>query len=200
MREKGFRVDPSEQKVSVGGKIIQEEKKYYFLLNKPVGVVSTVKDAHAKKKITDFFWDIDARLYPVGRLDKDTTGLIIITNDGTLTNLLAHPRYEIDKEYEVRAKPPVEDKDLKNLEKGLLLEDGKTAPCIIKKIRQTAEEGLYSINLHEGRNRQIRRMFGALGSKVIGLKRVKYAGLTLKGLPEGEYRELTEKEVEKLKE
>lgn len=193
--EKGLKLDPDEHKIWVNGRLIKAEKKYYLLLNKPEGIVSTVKDTHNRKKVTDFFKKIDARLYPVGRLDKDTTGIIIVTNDGSLTNKLSHPRYAVEKVYEAVSDLPLSEDDIEELEKGIMLDGKKTAPCSIDK----KSGNTYIVKLHEGRKRQIRRMFSEKGAKVTALKRVRYAGLTLRGLKEGEYRELTAKEVERLK-
>ncbi|MFH1836829.1 MAG: pseudouridine synthase [Candidatus Omnitrophota bacterium] len=198
--EKGLKLDPGEHKITVSGEAIGEEKKYYFLLNKPAGFVSTVQDTHNRRKIVDIFEGINARLYPVGRLDKDTTGAIIITNDGDLTNRLTHPKYEVEKEYRVFTAPPLKDRDLETLRRGIVLEDGKTSPCEIERIKETADSGVYTFKLHEGKNRQIKRMCEAAGSTVKTLKRTKYAGLTVSGLREGEYRELSKREVKQLKE
>jgi len=197
--EKGLKLDPDKHNISIDGKRVCEEKKYYFLLNKPAGFISTVQDTHNRRKIVDIFESIRARLYSAGRLDKDTTGAIIITNDGDLTNRLAHPKYEVEKEYRVFTAPPLKDRDIEKLRRGIVLEEGKTSPCIIERIKETADSGVYTFKLHEGRNRQIKRMCEAVGSTVKTLKRTKYAGLTVSGLKEGEYRELTRREVEKLK-
>jgi len=199
VRERGSRIDPSLHEILVDNRSIRKEKKYYFLLNKPGGTVSTAKDTHDRKKITDVFEHIGARLYPVGRLDKDTTGAIIITNDGDLTNRLAHPRYAVDKEYEVVAVPPLKEDAIVKLESGVELEEGRTAPCEIKRTAYGKDSGTYRVKIHEGKKRQIKRVFAKVGSKVVKLKRTKYAGLTLGSLKEGEFRELTESEVERLK-
>lgn len=197
--ERGARIDPVGAVIEVDGRVIgREEKKYYFLLNKPIGVVSTVKDIHAPMKVTDFFKDVDARLYPVGRLDKDTTGALIMTNDGALANRLAHPSYEIDKEYRVTVEGPLSQGKVLRLERGIELDGKPTARCLIESIGRAKESTTFRVKLHEGRKRQIRRMFEAAGTKVTALRRVRYAGLTLKGLEEGEYRPLSRREVEGL--
>ena len=198
--EKGMRVDPRENVVFVDGRRIQEEeKKYYFLFNKPSGVISSAKDTHDREKVTDFFKHIKARLYPVGRLDKDTTGLILITNDGELTHKLSHPSFEVEKEYRVVVKPFVKDSDIKKLQRGIEVEGKLTAPCTIKLLKRDQSLGVYKVQLHEGRKRQIRVMFETVGSKVTSLERNRYAGFTLRRLKPGEYRELTEKEINRLK-
>jgi 23S rRNA pseudouridine2605 synthase len=198
--EIGLRIDPGEHRITVNGRLIsREEKKHYFMFNKPKNVISTVTDTHDRRKVTDFFRHVNARLYPVGRLDKDTTGVLIVTNDGELAHKLAHPSFEIDKEYEVKIKGVLARQDLIGLERGIRLDGRKTAPCRIRPVKKTSEGTTYRIELHEGRKRQIRRMFGSVGAKVIELKRVKYAGLTAGKLKEGQYRELSKREVERLK-
>lgn len=198
--ERGFRVDPEECEIIVEGKVLrEEEKKCYFLFNKPENVISTVQDTHSRKKIADFFKDIKARLYPIGRLDKDTTGLMIMTNDGDLAHALSHPSFEIDKEYIAAINRALTREDLEKLEKGIVLDGKKTAECEIKHIKEEKPGFVYKIILHEGKKRQIRRMIEVTGKRVVKLKRVKYAGLIAGKLKEGQYRELTDVEVTRLK-
>ena len=198
--EKGFRVDPGGSTIMVNKKpVTKAADKYYFLFYKPKDVISTSKDTHKRKTIVDFFERIDARLYPVGRLDKDTTGIILVTNDGELTNLLTHPRYNVNKEYIAKISPPINDMGIRELEQGVYVEDKLTSPCEVTVINSRANSLLLKIKIHEGRKRQIRKMIEVVGSKVQSLKRVKFAGLTLKGLEPGEYRELSMGEVNKLK-
>lgn len=199
--EKGMRVDPGKQVVLVNGRPLPgEEKKHYFLFNKPGDVISTAKDTHGRKKVTDFFKSVKARLYPVGRLDKDTTGALIMTNDGSLAHKLAHPSFEVDKEYRVTVRESASAEDTRRIEKGVELDGRNTVPCSVELVKKGPKGAVYSIKLHEGRKRQIRRMFEAVGSAVVKLERVRYAGLTLKGLKQGEFRELTEREIKRLKE
>ncbi len=199
--ERGFRVDPDMHEIVVEGKRLPgEEKKCYFLFNKPAGVVSTAQDTHASSKVTDFFKDIDARLYPVGRLDKNTTGILIMTNDGRLTHRLAHPSYVIEKEYRVTAFPRLSDVDLKRLKRGIEIDGKLTARCSIKFIGEKNGAAVYTVKLHEGRNRQIKRMFETAEAKVLELERFRYAGLELGSLKPGAFRRLTKKEVAKLEE
>ncbi|MDD4956150.1 MAG: pseudouridine synthase [Candidatus Omnitrophica bacterium] len=198
VREKGHKVDPSKQKVCVKGVPVGHEKKYYFMLNKPVDVISTAIDTHGRKKVTDFFREIKARLYPVGRLDKDTTGLMVVTNDGPLANRLSHPSFGIEKEYLVTVGRKLGDNDIKRISSGIEVEGRKTAPCVIKTERTSGEGTVYRVYLHEGRKRQIREMFRQAGVRVQALDRVKYAGLSLGRLRRGEYRELTRAEIEML--
>jgi len=204
--EKGFRVDPEKHEIVVGTERLGRKEEYhYFLFNKPQNVISTAKDTHRRKKVTDFFKDIPARVYPVGRLDKDTTGLLIVTNDGNLAHKLMHPSFEIEKEYIAEVKSCLTKEDLKKLKAGIKIDGKKTSPSSIKLSKESlpapseSKSVMYSIKLHEGRKRQIRRMFDSCGIKVQALKRVKYAGLILGKLEEGKFRRLTKKEVEKLK-
>ncbi|MGB3111664.1 MAG: pseudouridine synthase [Candidatus Omnitrophota bacterium] len=198
--EKGFKLDPARHKVLVDGRPIRaEEEKYYFLLNKPKNVISTARDTHSRKKVTDFFKNVDARLYPVGRLDRDTTGALLITNDGQFAHKLAHPRFEIEKEYLVTVDKAPTGEEIKKLERGIYLYGKRTAPCKIGLVGKAENKAVLRVSLHEGRKRQIKRMFEEIGRKVVELKRAKYAGLTLGKLKEGEYRELTDSEVKRLK-
>lgn len=196
--EKGFRADPSKHSIAVDNKPINKEVKRYYLLNKPAGWLSTAKDTHGRRKITDIFNDVAERVYPVGRLDKDTTGAIIVTNDGSLAHKLSHPSFEVDKVYIARINGKLSAKEIASLEKGIEIEGKATSPCRVSLVKEHFSGACYEVLIHEGRKRQVRNMFAAFGKKVTELKRVKYAFLTLKGLQEGEYRPLTGKEVERL--
>lgn len=196
VREKGFKLDRDKHEILVNGSPLKgKEEKLYFLLNKPAGFISTVKDTHDRRKITDIFAGVKERLYPIGRLDKDTTGLIIVTNDGDLAHKLSHPSSEIDKEYMVRTESPLEEQSLKKMSAGVDIDGKMTTPCEIKPMRNA----VYRVILHEGRKRQIRRMFESEGIRVLELDRVRYAGLSLGSLERGEYRPLTEIEIRRLK-
>ncbi|MFH1878647.1 MAG: pseudouridine synthase [Candidatus Omnitrophota bacterium] len=198
--EKGLRLDPARHEILVDGKAVaKEEKKYYFLFNKPKGVISTAIDTHGREKVTDYFKGINVRLYPVGRLDKDTTGLLILTNDGDLAHRLSHPSFEVSKEYVATVSGMVVEKEAAEMERGVLIDGERTAPCEIKFVRRDDKYSVLRIRIHEGRKRQIRRMFESLGKKVRELERVKYAFLTLGSMKPGESRELSEKEVNMLK-
>ncbi len=196
--ERGYRLDPQKHSIEVDSKQIGKEKKRYYILYKPAGYLSTVKDTHDRRKVTDIFHKVDERVYPVGRLDKDTTGVIIVTNDGDLSYKLSHPSFEIDKIYVAEVKEPLSPQEINQLQKGIDIDGKRTSPCRVSLHKEYASRVAYKVKIHEGRNRQVRRMFLALDKKVIDLKRVKYAFLTLKGLEEGEYRSLTGVEVEKL--
>ncbi|HSI68085.1 MAG TPA: pseudouridine synthase [Planococcus sp. (in: firmicutes)] len=200
VKEMGIKVSQSDT-IEVEGVQLEKEQKVYYLLYKPRGVISAVSDDKNRKVVTDFFDDIDKRIYPVGRLDYDTSGLLIMTNDGEFANMLTHPKYEIDKTYVARLKgiPPKE--ELQKLAKGIKLEDGMTAPAKVKLISADSKQqkAIVQITIHEGRNRQVRRMFEAIGFPVQKLSREQFAFLTLKGLNAGESRELTAHEVKLLK-
>lgn len=199
--ERGFRVDPAEHEITVNGRPLSgTEAKFYFLFNKPKDVITTVTDTHGRRKVLDYFSGVKARLFPVGRLDKDTTGILIVTNDGELAHTLSHPSFEVEKEYEALVWAELPSRDIVRLERGVMLEEGKTAPCKIRLMGTGPRGATYRVVLHEGRKRQVRRMFDAVGSRVKELKRVRYAWLTLGKLREGEYRSLTAREVHALKE
>jgi 23S rRNA pseudouridine2605 synthase len=199
--ELGTKVLPGKDRVVVDGKPIAGEKLVYILLYKPKGILTTLKDPQDRKTVASLVSDIHQRIYPVGRLDYNTEGLLLLTNDGALTHALMHPSKKIDKTYiaKVGGKPPQEKIDL--LRVGIQLDDGMTAPAIIHVIDYNHERDLTSlkITIHEGKNRQIRRMFEAIGSDVKQLKRVQFAFLTLEGLRRGGYRHLQPKEVEALR-
>ena len=194
--ELGSKVD-SKQKIRVDGKILRfDTEKIYILLNKPRGYISTVHDDRGRKTVLDLLGEnFSKRVYPVGRLDLNSEGLLILTNDGDLTNSLIHPRFEVEKTYRVKISDAVTEEKLDKLRAGIELDDGLTAPAEIYMI----EKNLVEITIHEGRNRQVRRMFAAIGCDVKRLRRIKFAGLTLDGVPVGKFRALTKSEVAALK-
>lgn len=198
--EMGTKVTPGKDRIMVDGKPIAGEKLVYILLYKPKGIVTTLKDPQDRKTVASLVSDITQRIYPVGRLDYNTEGLLLLTNDGALTHALIHPSKKIDKTYiaKVAGRPSQEKLDL--LRVGIQLEDGMTAPAVINMIDFDRERNMTSlqITIHEGKNRQIRRMFEAIGSDVKQLKRVQFAFLTLEGLRRGGYRHLLPQEVEAL--
>lgn len=185
--------------ITVEGKSLTKEDKKYVLLYKPRGVVTTTSDDKKRKTVLDLI-DTDKRLYPVGRLDYDTTGVLILTNDGELTNLLIHPKNNVDKVYIAKIKGILSGLEIKRLEKGVIIDGFKTSPCKVKvkKVDKKNNTSLVMITIHEGKNHQVKNMFLAIGHEVIKLKREKIAFLDLKGLKPGEYRYLTIKEVKKL--
>ena len=186
-------VDETSQ-VAVDGAPVAPEPREVHMLNKPAGVVSTASDTHGRPTVTQLVPSA-RRLYPVGRLDAETTGLIFLTNDGELANRLTHPRYEVPKTYLARVEPPdVTDAALEALRDGLELDDGRTAPADVRR----AGRGVLEITLREGRKRQVRRMCEAVGHRVARLERVGFGPLRLEGLLEGEHRLLSIDEVESL--
>ncbi|MBD3378877.1 MAG: pseudouridine synthase [Candidatus Omnitrophica bacterium] len=200
VREKGYRLDPSLHRITVMGRPLSaEEQKKYILLYKPAGVITTVKDTHGRKKVTDLVPGLKERVYPVGRLDKDTTGLLVLTNDGKLAHRLSHPSFEVEKEYRAEVSGKITPEKLRRLSEGVFVEGKKTSPCSVKVLEEKKGRTLLAMTIHEGRKRQIRSMISSIGAKVVSLERVRYAGLTLEGLTEGRWRYLTPAEVLKLK-
>lgn len=183
-------------KIVVNGREIKEEieNKEYYLLNKPKGVISASKDDRGRKTVVDLI-KTKARLFPIGRLDYDTEGLIILTNDGDIYNKIIHPRHEIFKTYIAILDKELRNGDKVKLESGIKLEDGMTLPARVKILKQNMVE----ISIREGRNRQVRRMFKELRYNVLNLKRIKIGKIELKGLSLGEYRSLTKDELEYIK-
>ncbi len=197
--EMGVKIDPESDCVEVDGNIISKENKIYLLLNKPIGYVTTVSDPRGRKTVMDLIAGIEQRIYPVGRLDYDSSGLLIMTNDGDLTNILTHPSFEVNKTYMVQVEGKADRKRLKRLEKGVKLKDGLTAPAIVKNISYRGNSTVFNITIHEGRNREVRRMCKKINYSVLNLKRITVANLTLGNLQEGNYRHLNEEEVNNLK-
>ena len=178
--------------------ILKAEEPVYLMLNKPDGLLCTTSDDRGRRTILDILPEQyrRLRLYPVGRLDMDSTGLLILTNDGSLTYQLTHPKFEHEKEYLVQIDSALKPREKQNLENGVRLEDGMTAPAIIKEVRATPFN--YSLTIHEGKKRQIRRMFAHLGYRVLALKRIRMGSLILGDLKEGQTRKLTAREVKAL--
>ncbi|MFW6279288.1 MAG: pseudouridine synthase [Bacillota bacterium] len=197
--EMGFKIDPQQDTVTVDGEVISREEKVYILFNKPTGCVCTVDDPRGRKTVLDYIDGVSQRIYPVGRLDYDTSGLLIITNDGQLTNILTHPSYEIDKTYLVEIPGQLTAKEKKQLEEGVELEDGITAPAEAEIVYKNSDKTIFMLTIHEGRNRQVRRMCEKIGHRAINLKRIGLAFLSLEQLSPGEFRFLTTEEVKKLK-
>ena len=175
------------------------EDLVYILLNKPLGMVTTLNDPEGRPVVTDLVRDLPVRLFPVGRLDINTSGLLLMTNDGALANSLAHPSHQVDKTYLAKVRGQLSEQSKKSLEEGVLLEDGLTAPATLANLRYRGGHTWFELTIHEGRNRQVRRMCEALGHQVSRLVRIGYAFLTLEGLAPGQKRMLTGKEVARLK-
>ena len=183
-------------KVEVNGVLINKEEKVYYLLNKPREVIASVTDDKGRKTVVDLIKD-DKRIYPVGRLDYDTTGAIIITNDGEFANLMMHPKNEIDKCYIAKIEGELTPKELMTLKTGVVIDRVKTkrARVKIRKVDKTNNTSIVEITIHEGKNHQVKKMFECVGHTVLKLKRERIAFLTLEGLKSGEYRKLSHKEV-----
>ena len=196
--ELGTKVSAKDQ-IVINDKVLTQEDKVYYLLYKPRGVVTTVSDDKKRKTVIDLI-DTDKRIYPVGRLDYDTSGLLLLTNDGQLTNLLTHPKNKIEKVYLAKITGFLSANDIRKLETGIILDDKMTSPCKIKikRIDKKNDTSLVQITIHEGRNHQVKNMFLAVGHQVLKLKREKIGFLDLVGLKSGEYRKLTVKKVKKL--
>jgi 23S rRNA pseudouridine2605 synthase len=185
-------VDLEKDNVLIDGKSvdIKQQQFVYLMLNKPKGVLSTVRDERSRRTVIDLLPQKyrHLRLYPVGRLDKDSSGLILLTNDGDFTQRLTHPRFKHEKEYEVLIKGELKAGEIRRLEAGIKLEDGKTSPAVVKKLKSSDYN--YGITIHEGKKRQLRRMFESLGHTVLELKRVKMGSIKLGDLKEGGVREV----------
>jgi 23S rRNA pseudouridine2605 synthase len=180
--------------VRVDGERVGAEAREVWAVNKPAGVVSTAREPGERPAVVELV-DSPARLYPVGRLDADTTGLLLLTNDGELANHLTHPRYEVAKTYRARLGAPIADRDLARLRRGIELDDGPTGPAEVRRTGQREIE----VVLREGRNRQVRRMVEAVGNRVVALRRIAFGPLRLGDLKEGEVRRLSAEEVEALR-
>ncbi len=197
----GTKVDPRRDKIKVGDETIYlSPRKYYILMYKPRGYVTTLSDEKGRKKVTDLLKNITGRIYPVGRLDYNSEGLLLLTNDGNLTYALTHPKYRVPKTYMVRVAGVPNPEKLKQMGAGLVLEDGKTAPAEVRLVGRRQEKALLELTIYEGRNRQVRRMCEHIGHPVLRLQRTKFANLNIEGLRPGHYRHLTGEEVRKLKE
>lgn len=201
--ELGASVDPETQLIAVDGRPIAAEPKEYWLLNKPAGVLSAVTDARGRRTVVECV-PTRARIFPVGRLDLVSTGLLLLTNDGDLAGRLLHPRFHVEKEYEVRVRGVVGKAALEALRRGVMLEDGPTAPAVVhvleilRPLRSGPQTSL-SMVLHEGRKRQIRRMLETVGHRVVALHRTRFDGLTDAGLLPGQARRLSVAELTRLR-
>jgi 23S rRNA pseudouridine2605 synthase len=195
----GMKADPEKDYIRVGGKLItgfrKGIRKVYLMFNKPRGVVTTLFDPEGRTTIKDFLKGVKYRVFPVGRLDFDSEGLLLLTNDGDFAQAVMHPSKKISKTYLVKVKDIIEEKNIEKLQRGIRLEDGKTLPAKIRKVRELEKNSWIEITLFEGRKRQIRRMLEYIGHPVIVLRRISVNGLKLKDLKEGEIRHLTPDEI-----
>ena len=202
VEELSFNIDENNDVVEIDGQRIGlNEESVYIVLNKPEGYITTVKDQFDRPSVLDLVSDIKERVYPIGRLDYETSGLLILTNDGDLTYKLTHPKHEVDKTYMAIVKGIPTKEELKNFEEGLYIEDYKTAPAKIKVVKKDEEKNyaICQIKIHEGRNRQVRKMCRAINHPVMRLRRVAMGKITLKDTEVGKYRHLSKEEVEYLK-
>ncbi len=199
--EMGVQVSESDQ-VTVDGNLVHlEEEKHYLAYYKPMGEVTTVSDPEGRATVMDKFREYPVRLYPVGRLDYDSEGLLLLTNDGEMMQHLLHPSHEVEKQYLVKVSNRMSSEALHQLAAGVQLDDGRmTSPAKVRLIRYEAFDSVVLISIHEGRYRQVRRMFQAVGHDVVSLRRVGFGPIYLNDLPRGTWRHLTDVEVRKLKE
>jgi len=181
-------------RVELDGRPLEKQRLAHLLLHKPAGVVTTASDPQGRPTVVELVADHETRVVPVGRLDADTTGALLLTNDGELAHRLAHPRYEVEKVYEAEVEGDPSDETLRRLERGVELDDGRTAPARAKRLAPSRVE----LALHEGRKHQVKRMLEAVGHPVTRLHRSRYAGLSLEGVEPGEWRELEPGEVARL--
>lgn len=198
--ELGFKVSPSD-KIEVDGVPLYKEEPVYFIFNKPKNVISAVSDDKGRRVVLDYFSDVNERIYPVGRLDYDTTGLLLLTNDGEFAQLLMHPKYHVDKTYVAKIQGIPNDKQLKQLRYGVKINGKKTSPAFVKVLSNdvTKNQSTVEITIHEGWNHQVKNMFLAVGLSVLKLKREKFGFIILGDLPIGQYRRLKKHDVVRLK-
>ncbi len=195
----GDKVDPVRDKVTVSGKnVVPVNKKVYIMLHKPRGFVTTVSDELGRKCVTDLVKDVGVRVFPVGRLDKDSEGLLFLTNDGEFANNLTHPSKHVNKTYRTTVKGEVDDEQLIKLCDGVEIDGRKTLPCECFVAERKSDRTVLIFVIHEGRNRQIRKMCEAVGLSVIRLKRTEIAGVKMGMLPQGKWRDLNEREMKRL--
>lgn len=211
--EAGTKADIAKDRITVGGKLLSHAQgtgeKVYILLNKPKGYISTASDPQGRPTVIDLVkhapaagskqGKIKTRVFPVGRLDYDAEGALLLTNDGELTNKLIHPKYHIPKKYLVKVSDTPDQKDIAKLKRGVYLEDGRTLPAEAKFIKATKTNSWIELTVYEGRNRLVKRMCFAIGHSVLKLQRTEFAGIKLGGLKPGDFRTLTKNEVERLK-
>ncbi|HEY5627714.1 MAG TPA: pseudouridine synthase [Nitrospira sp.] len=201
VKELGTKVDPAKDHVKVDGKHLSSPEPFvYLILNKPKNVMSTLDDPGGRTTVKDYLHGISLRVFPVGRLDFDSEGLMLMTNNGDLAQALLHPRYHVPKTYLIKVKGVLTDEEIRTLEQGVKLEDGMTSPATVKKIRKAEANSWVEITIREGRKHQVKRMLESVGHPVIKLTRVKMGPLSLGNLESGEFRFLTDREANALRE
>jgi 23S rRNA pseudouridine2605 synthase len=197
--ELGSKADPLEQRITVEGRQLRVERPVYYLMNKPKGVLCTSRDPQGRRTVLDLVPAERRRVFAVGRLDAESRGAVILTNDGSFTNLLTHPRYGVEKTYLVRVRGDVDDGAVARLRAGVWLSEGRTLPARVWVVKKKGGETELGIAISEGKNRQVRRMLAKVGHKVLALTRTRIGPLTLRGVGDGQVRELTAEEVEGLR-
>jgi 23S rRNA pseudouridine2605 synthase len=198
--ELGTRVDPTRDHVKVDGKHLSAAQPFvYLMLHKPKNVVSTLDDPGGRTTVKDYLRGVSVRVFPVGRLDFDSEGLMLLTNNGDLAQAMLHPRYHVPKTYLIKVKGVLTDEDIRNLERGVKLDDGMTAPAQVKKVRKVEANSWLEITIREGRKHQVKRMLESVGHPVIKLLRIRMGSLALGDLQPGEFRFLTDREANTLR-
>ncbi|MBQ8081703.1 MAG: rRNA pseudouridine synthase [Clostridia bacterium] len=197
--EMGAQVEDGDAVFVNGKRVRPQTTMRYIMYHKPAGEVTTASDPEGRKTVLSHFEGMGVRLFPVGRLDYDSEGLLLLTNDGELTNRMLHPRNEVDKTYLARVSGELTNEALRQLRAGVVLDERRTAPARVRVTRLGEEFSYVTVTIHEGRNRQVRRMFEAVGLKVLALKRIGFGPLELGDLPRGKWRELTQEERERLR-
>ncbi len=196
----GMKADPSKDHIKLDGKLLSKpEPKIYLMMNKPRNVITTLSETEERPSVRDYLKKIRYRVFPVGRLDFDSEGLLLLTNDGDFAHAILHPSKKIPKTYHVKIKGIIEDEKIEKLKKGVKLQDGMTQPAKVKKLRKAEENSWIEITIYEGKKRQVRKMLERVGHDVLKLKRVKINGIELGNLPPGELRYLTPEETNKIK-
>jgi len=190
----GTKVDPDTDTIAVDGELVKAERKVYYLVNKPRGYLCTNDDERGRPRVVDLVRE-DRRIYTVGRLDEDSEGLILLTNDGTLANVVTHPRYQVDKTYKLLVRGAVDPESIRKVEQGVWLSDGKTAPAHVRRIARKGPNTVVTVTLWEGRNRELRRIFAKVGLRVQSLQRTAIGPLRTEGLPAGAYRRVESREL-----
>jgi pseudouridine synthase len=200
VRELGIMADPAYDRIRVDGKPLPHPApKVYYLLYKPRGVITSLHDPEGRTTIKDLIPRIKAKIFPVGRLDYDAEGLLLLTNDGEMAMRLAHPRYRVPRTYLVKVKGVLTTDEMARIEKGVMLDDGMSPAIKVNPIRRLQKNSVVRVTMHEGRNRVIKRTFEAIRHPVLRLKRIEFASLTLEGLQPGDYRPLSAEEIERLR-
>lgn len=199
--ELGTKVDPERDHVKLDGKHLSSVQPFvYLMLNKPKHVMSTLDDPGGRTTVKDYLRGVSVRVFPVGRLDFDSEGLMLLTNNGDLAQALLHPRYHVPKTYLIKVKGVLTDEEIRQLERGVRLEDGMTSPAIVKKIKKAEQNSWLEITIREGRKHQVKRMLESVGHPVIKLMRIRMGPLSLGNLESGEFRFLTDREANALRE